>query len=194
MKDPQIIDNVFNDLDFNNIKNFFYNIKKDESTYSKNFGRYLFGNSILDKYAEIIIPKARKIFNSETLLHSYSIFAHYEGKEASLHPHKDDNACTYTLDLCVYQNKPWDIWVEGKNYTLSENQALAFYGNDQEHWRESFPNPDFQYVGMIFFHFVEPDHWWYTKGPDYLNLVKLKNTNDKILKNRKTEIEHKNAT
>jgi hypothetical protein len=29
------------------------------------------------------------------------------------------------------------------------------------HWREDFPNPENQKVAMIFFHFVEPDHWWF---------------------------------
>jgi hypothetical protein len=25
---------------------------------------------------------------------------------------------------------------------------------------------------MIFFHFVEPDHWWCTKGPGYLDVIR----------------------
>ena len=24
---------------------------------------------------------------------------------------------------------------------------------------------------MIFFHFVEPDHWWVTKGRSYLDVI-----------------------
>jgi hypothetical protein len=42
---------------------------------------------------------------------------------------------------------------------------------------------------MIFFHFVEPDHWWYTKGPDYLKLIRLKNDNEKVLKNNEIKKE-----
>jgi hypothetical protein len=25
---------------------------------------------------------------------------------------------------------------------------------------------------MIFFHFVEPDHWWVQKGPGYLDVIR----------------------
>jgi hypothetical protein len=52
------------------------------------------------------------------------------------------------------------------------NQALAYYGNDQLHWREKFPNPEKNHVAMIFFHFAEPDHWYFTKGPDYLRVIR----------------------
>jgi hypothetical protein len=99
------------------------------------------------------------------------LFAHYEGQNPSpsLYKHKDDNACTYTLDMCVYQNEPWDLWVEDKNYCLYPNQALAYYGNDQMHWREEFPNPENNHVAMVFFHFAEPDHWWFKEGPQYLH-------------------------
>jgi len=27
---------------------------------------------------------------------------------------------------------------------------------------------------MIFFHFVEPDHWWFTKGESYLDVIRGK--------------------
>jgi hypothetical protein len=49
---------------------------------------------------------------------------------------------------------------------------LAYYGNDQLHWREEFPNPETNHVAMIFFHFAEPDHWWFTKGVEYLQVVR----------------------
>ncbi len=53
------------------------------------------------------------------------------------------------------------MWVEGEEYFLEENQGLAFYGEDQEHWRENFPNPVNNQVGQLFVHFVEPDHWFF---------------------------------
>jgi len=27
---------------------------------------------------------------------------------------------------------------------------------------------------MVFFHFVEPDHWYYTHGPSYLDTIRAK--------------------
>jgi hypothetical protein len=80
--------------------------------------------------------------------------------------------------MCVYQTEPWDLWVENKKYTLYPNQALAYYGNDQLHWREKFPNPGLQHVAMTFFHFAEPDHWYFTKGPNYLQVIRKEITED----------------
>jgi hypothetical protein len=182
---PQIIKNLFSDSDYNKLYSYLFNKPKEQKDYSPGFGRYAFNDLLIDEYSNKILLKARQIFNSNTLLPSYSLFSHYEGKESSLYKHKDDNACTYTIDMCVYQNQPWDLWVEDKNYTLYPNEALAYYGNDQLHWRDSFPNSDSQYVAMIFFHFVEPDHWWYTKGSDYINVIRNQITEEDWLLQRK---------
>jgi hypothetical protein len=56
-----------------------------------------------------------------------------------------------------------------------ENDGLFMYGNDQLHWREDFPNPDNNLVANAFFFFVEPDHWYFKHGEDYLyNVIRKK--------------------
>lgn len=157
--------------------------------FQSGFSRYVASDSQIPELANIansLIDTAREIFDSKFLLPTYTLFSHYEGSDPapSLYKHKDDNACTYTIDLCLYQNDTWDLWVDGQPYTLKENQALAYYGNDQLHWRESFPNPGKQHVAMVFFHFAEPDHWWFTKGPSYLSVIRGQMTEDQwILSN-----------
>jgi hypothetical protein len=165
--EPVVIDKVFEDDIFIPFQKFLFDTKKEEHMYDSVFGRYAFINSEIEKHAEMLLPVARSLFKSQTLLPTYGLFAHYKGPSANLFKHKDKNACTYTIDMCVYQDEPWDLYVEDKAYTLEPNQALAYYGEDQEHWREKFPNPDTQNVAMIFFHYVEPDHWYFTKGPEY---------------------------
>ena len=155
-------------------------IKDEVSDYRKLvfddwFSRYTLHSSSsknLESVFNEILPLARKTFNSKTLLPTYALFSHYEGKNARLHKHIDDNACTYTVDLCLYQKTPWGLWVENKEYVLEENQALAYYGNDQLHWRQQFPDKENNQVAMIFFHFAEPDHWYFTKGPSYLSVIR----------------------
>lgn len=169
--EPKIIKNLFDKEDFYNLKSYLFNKTKTSDYFDEQFGRYAFNDPILVKYLNKLIPVARNIFNSNTLLPSYALFAHYEGNTANLFTHVDNNACTYTIDMCIYQTEPWDLNVDGKSYTLYENQALAYYGNDQMHGRGDFPNPESQYVAMIFFHFVEPEHWWHTKGPEYINVI-----------------------
>ena len=175
MNEPILINNVLSPEDYTNLLASLTNTKSFE--FDAGFSRYCIGDKellILAELADKLTKTARKEFNSKTLLPTYTLFTHYEGQNPppSLYKHKDDNACTYTLDMCVYQNEPWDLWVENKNYCLSPNQALAYYGNDQLHWREEFPNPETNHVAMIFFHFAEPDHWYFTKGPSYLAVIR----------------------
>jgi hypothetical protein len=179
IKDPKVIDNVLN---LERINNFANTLKSSYKTFSydSGFGRYCVGDGYSKEFRDIFedtVDIARKAFNSSTLLPTYALFAHYEGN-ASLYKHKDDNACTYTLDMCIYQSDPWDLYVEDKPYTLYPNQALAYYGNEQMHWREAFPNPENQHVAMVFFHYAEPDHWYFTKGPGYIEVIRGNLTDD----------------
>lgn len=173
--EPKIIKNFFNEEQRDLIKNELFPLDKKNHIYDKSFGRYYSSPEILKQNIDYILNYARNIFNSNTLVPSYFLFAHYEGEEASLFKHVDDNACTYTIDYCLYQSEPWDIFIEGKPYTLNENDAVCFYGEEQTHWREKFPNPTSQYVGMVFFHFVEPEHWYITKGPEYIKQIRSQN-------------------
>lgn len=170
IKEPKILKNVLSESDFLQFSNYLKTKEKLEAQYDKWFGRFCFVDPIIDEVSNKITPIAREVFESSTLMPSYSLFAHYEGN-SKLTRHKDDNACTYTLDMCVYQTDSWGLGVnfegQDKIYTLSPNEALAYYGNDQEHWRPEFPRPQEQIVAMVFFHFVEPDHWWFKYGPSY---------------------------
>ena len=172
-KPPIVVDSVFTEPDFIRLRSLFTNPKSFE--FQNGFSRWVAADNRipeLHNYAYLLTPLARSLFGSTTLLPTYTLFSHYEGPDARLHKHKDDNACTYTVDMCVYQKHSWDLYVEGNPYTLQPNQALAYYGNDQEHWREAFPEPSTNHVAMIFFHFAEPSHWFFTKGPSYLNVLR----------------------
>lgn len=179
VKEPMLVEPVFNDVDFNRLKSLFNDPKSFE--FQEGFSRWVAADNRipeLNHYAYLITPMARELFGSKTLLPTYTLFSHYEGPDAKLWKHKDDNACTYTVDMCVYQKHSWDLHVEGKPYTLHPNQALAYYGNDQEHWREAFPEPNTNHVAMIFFHFAEPDHWFFTKGSGYLSVIRGQMTDE----------------
>ena len=172
-KSPVVIKNVLSKTQTNSIRQSVsdHNTLEFEDWFSRYISHSSTNKNLNDVFEELV-PLARKTFNSKTLLPTYAFFAHYEGKNARLHKHRDDNACTYTLDLCLYQKTPWGLWVDNKEYVLQENEALAYYGNDQLHWRQSFPDKENNHVAMIFFHFAEPDHWYFTKGPSYLSVIR----------------------
>lgn len=178
LKDPVVIKDLLGSEDYRSLLLSIGDPKSFE--YSPAFSRYVSGEAtmpILTDLANKMVPVAREIFKSNSLMPTYTLFAHYEGSP-SLFKHKDDNACTYTLDMCVYQSKPWGLFVDKKEYLLNPNEALAYCGNDQDHWREDFPNGKDDFVAMVFFHFAEPDHWYFTKGSSYYQVVIGKKTED----------------
>lgn len=173
IKDPFIIKDILSKEDLASIQKHAMNLWVHNPAYEPGFGRHqYFGNEEVNRIHNLLTDVARKHFESETLMPSWALMSIYEGDQAKLHKHKDDNACTYHIDLCVFQKTPWDLWVEyndeNKPYTLMENDALFMYGNDQLHWREKFPNPETNLVCNAFFFFCEPDHWYFTEGPEYL--------------------------
>lgn len=134
--------------------------RKKNFVSGKDYSRITSNDPRLWLYMERLLPTARDTFKSTTLLPTYACWSMYYEPSSRLPAHKDVNACTYTIDYCVRQLQPWDLYVEGNPYTLQEGQALAFMGEDQEHWR-----PEFQpgnVVEMIFFHYAEPGHWFFT--------------------------------
>lgn len=129
--------------------------------YDADFSRMVSNETRLWLYLERLLPLARETFHDPTLLPSYACWSMYYEPASRLPKHKDRNACTYTLDYCVRQYEPWDLYVEGTPYSLQEGQALAFRGEEQEHWRPEFVEGNV--VEMIFFHFVRPDHWYFAE-------------------------------
>lgn len=156
IKEPWIIDNFFSEQDYKKIMSVINLMSKNDWTFEEGFSRYAYNSSHLDKLSNLKLDLARKEFESKTLLHSYSMLALYNRNDSSLPMHKDDNACTYTFDICLYSEHPWPIIVEGKEYTLKNNQALCFYGEDQKHGRPDFSENN--KVLMLFMHWVEPSH------------------------------------
>ena len=171
--DPQVISNVFEEEYFSYLINTFKNIRETNIlNYTDFLGRYYVStledridNPLMQSF-DYIIDRARELFGNN-IKPTYAIWGLYRGFKANLPKHIDDNACTYTIDVCLSQIQKWPIYVEDKEYILEPNQALCYYGEDQYHWRNQFPDPAKNEVQMIFFHFAEPDHWFFTKGPNY---------------------------
>lgn len=174
-KTPQIVSNVLNKKDFDILKDYIKSFIDSHNIPTDEFGRKCIPDSsapILEEYSRKLMPLAQKFF-SKTLLPSYTLFTEYCENTVSLHKHKDANACTYTIDLVLYQDRPWGLWVEDKEYLANENEAVLFWGEEQLHWRETIQDNN-NIVGVIFFHYVEPDHWWFTHGPEYVEVVREK--------------------
>jgi len=184
-KEYGIIKNVLNTKDFLNISNYFLNNEKLKNIGTDEFGRKLLGDQsepILKEFSDILLPKVREFFGSETLKSSYNLFAEYSADTISLHKHKDANACTYTLDLTLYQKEPWGIFINEQEFLANPNDAVMFMGEKYEHWRETKYN-NYDKIGVVFFHYVEPDHWYFTEGPGYVEKIREQMRSNNVINN-----------
>jgi hypothetical protein len=173
-KSPLIIKNILSSKDFNELQQYVKNLDKSSVGHSDQFSRYEFGGSdLLNMLHKNLLSVAKEFFENKNIVPSFNFGSWYYG-DASLEKHKDVNACTYTIDLCVYQTTPWDLYVEGIPYTLNENEALLYYGESQKHWREDFPDGEGNIVCNVFFFYVEPDHWFFSEPKEKHEKIKQK--------------------
>jgi len=142
------------------------NIKGVDDEHARKIGK----SKKLTKFAEKLVPVARKIFDDSTLKPTYSVILTY-GKDSHLTFHKDQNACVYTIDYCVSANVVWPLVVEEKEFSIPEGQALAFMGGHDLHGRRPIPDADNPEVVNIMFHFCPEDHWYFTEGPEYIRVL-----------------------
>jgi hypothetical protein len=173
VKDAFVLQSLLPITELKKLQQLSLNLYLNNPNYNIGFGRHQWTNlPELFELQNLLVELAREEFCSETLVPAWNMLVAYEGIDAKLQKHKDDNACTYHIDLSIFQKQPWGIVVEDTEYILQENDALFLYGNDQEHWRNEFPNPDNNLVINALLFFVEPDHWLFTKGPEYIDTIR----------------------
>ena len=180
-RDPILIKDVVEEATFKRIQKEVDDLCKslDISYWNVERGRTQFSNlHPLNILHQELLPLVKEKIGKEDISPTYYILSVYEGKQANLHKHKDDDACQYTLNLSIYHKTLWPIWVSGKEYKLQENEALIYLGNDQMHWRNEFPDPDKNVVAAVSFFYCDHDHWYFTEGPEYRDVIRKRITID----------------
>ena len=167
---PIYLDSVFSEEDLNKLR-----VLVSSDTFRKKWvdsdrDRSLRQYSELEEYfSSKLEPLAKTVFKDESLKSSYSVYIDYNKPTSELPKHKDNNACTYTIDFCLSAKTPWPIVIEDEEFIITENQALAFMGGHDYHYRPAMPDPETNRVEIIMFHFVPEDHWFFTEGKNYVH-------------------------
>jgi hypothetical protein len=109
---------------------------------------------LLVEMHEKLVPIASEIFK-EPVKKSYVYLSMY-GDQGIVQKHTDRPMCKYTIDLCIDQGQPWELFVNGKPYLLNEGDALCYSGTDSPHYRNKIQEGNF--ANLAFFHFVPVDY------------------------------------
>jgi len=105
-------------------------------------------------------------YGSPTLKEAHHTFFEYSGiydGETHCAPHTDRSASYFSMNYQLDANVSWELYVNGKEYLLENNDLLIFSGTHQIHWRPRRDLTKNQHCGMVIFHFAEPDHWRFSK-------------------------------
>lgn len=151
-----VIYNLFSKDEIESIKNILFlkesEILLDEPQLGRN--RFVIPITLIKKQIIKKVYDQAKIFLKSPILVDcqYSEYnLKYGNPELSVHT--DTRLSTFTIDYQLDSNCIWPIYVEGKPFSLENNQALTINVNEQAHWRPKRKFSEGEYVKMIFFHF-----------------------------------------
>jgi hypothetical protein len=156
-----IIYDFFNNLEVNKLKN------EIESNMDKIQIQNFLGRSRLDFQGSEVhdfLPKyiIKKVESLTTNLNKnyelrYVSFVEYNNEYGipNLGPHKDAAPFTFSLLYQMESNTEWDLYVEGKTFSLIDNSGLIMNVRDQDHWRNKKIFKDGEFIKMVFFHFLD---------------------------------------
>jgi hypothetical protein len=169
---PKILDNIFSVSDQLLLRELLDSHRYEKNWSDKRNDRIVRKFAELDGYfSEKLVPLAIELFGDQTLKPSYAVYLDYNQPTSELGMHKDNNACTYSIDYCVSANTPWGLLIEDEEFMFLPGQGLAFMGGYDSHGRGPMPAPETNRVEVITFHFCPSDHWYFTEGPDYIYLL-----------------------
>lgn len=104
MKDPLLVDNILSKEDYDRLLLALDNPKS--FGFDPGFSRYCVGDGglpILTELANKLVPVARQVFDSEGLLPTYALFAHYEGQILlQVYTSTKTIMPAHTLLICVF--------------------------------------------------------------------------------------------
>lgn len=130
--------------------------ERQEGLFDPVFGRFwVHGHWYFEHLHRTHVIEVAKGIWGESIKPSYCGVSLYCTDWSICPPHFDRPQCKYSIDLCLRQDDVWPLYVDGQAYDLEPNQALAYSGTDNFHWRDRVRAGN--RVTMAFFHFVDND-------------------------------------
>jgi hypothetical protein len=146
------IDLIYSGIDLN---------EKKQTTTVDLYAQKVWFINLPEKIKDTVTKLARGIYQQNVNLEEIS-FARYSkeyGQFPNLTPHYDNTFLEQrvTIDVQLRSNIDWPIVIQGREFTLKDNEALTFSGTHQVHWRKNQIFKDDDFIEMLFCHFSLED-------------------------------------
>ena len=167
----QVFSNIFDINTINNLKQLKNNINGRIDKSKGRIIRPIPNISLLpEEVVTILTNKASELYGKNLKLHA-AAFGQYskEFGDPKLTPHIDEVPSQVTIDYQLDGNVDWSIVIEGNEYWLKNNSILTFEGENVLHWRPKKEFSDKDFLDLIWFQFIDDDHWSYKTDvrPDF---------------------------
>lgn len=178
--DPFVIDNFFNENDFEELKEYLFNKDKSEFEYQENMKKLEKVVDLPKKFVDIATKKLKSILNTEDLVMTHSRFAHHQiskdKEKPNVYFHIDRSPGTYMVNIHIDGNKEWGFVVNDKEFFTKPSQSVLCQPEFDFHYRPEWIGDDEnEYHQALFLFFVNKNHWSISKDnleqtrSDYLN-------------------------
>ncbi len=121
-----------------------------------NFGRIIYDVTFPSEVTDRIQADVEKLLGKKLRPISAS-YVEYRSEygQPNLPPHFDGDNNDLIIDYQLKSNTSWGLGVDGDLYEMNDNDAIMFNPNEYPHWRPYKTFQEGEYVGMIFFRFVD---------------------------------------
>jgi hypothetical protein len=113
-------------------------------SYNKNPDKF-----VLDRIMELVQSNTDIPVNTPDF--HFAKYAKSSGHRPQLYPHYDVHLKVphLTLSIQIESSFPWTMFIDGKPYTLKDNQGLLFSGTHQIHWRDNVDFGEYDYSDVL---------------------------------------------
>ena len=153
------IDNIFSQEELNQINDI---IANSPTNIHEELGRRQFhslAQAITPELEAKLTDIAREVSGLPlALAHAMAVEYNSIYGEPNLRTHVDGDTNDLIINIQLDSNTVWDMGLNQKTYTLSDNSALVFNANKEIHWRVHKEFKEGEYVKMLFVRFCNPEN------------------------------------
>ena len=153
------IDNIFSQEELNQINDI---IANSPTNVHEELGRRQFHSlaSGLSPELEAKLTDIAREVSGLPLALAHAMAVEYNSiyGKPNLRTHVDGDTNDLIINIQLDSNTVWDMGLNQKTYTLSDNSALVFNANKEIHWRVHKEFKEGEYVKMLFVRFCNPEN------------------------------------
>jgi len=161
---------------FKQIQDFVFSQVKDPANmdYSEEFTRYYKILLLPEEIKSLLLDRARKETNEESLEVIYSQIVLYQIKGKNipqLGGHKDLVTGEWVMDVAIDSTLDWPLIIEDQSFSNPVNSVFFLAGDHDFHLRPAWPSTDEKdYLLLLFVHLAKKDTQYYRVAEQVFSL------------------------